>query len=183
MHFDRVDFVKPWILEDNTEVLIRPICPEDEPLMARFHATLSERSVYLRYFHMIPLDFRIAHERLSRICFVDHDRETALVAERIDPAKSEREILAVARLNKAAVGNEAEFAVLIGDKFQGHGLGTEMVKRLLEIARAEGLDRVTADILGENRQMIEICRLLGFRLRHSVGESVVKAELELRAPQ
>jgi acetyltransferase len=175
--------VKPWILEDNTEVLIRPICPEDEPLMARFHATLSERSVYLRYFHMIPLDSRIAHERLSRICFVDHDREMALVAERRDPSTGEREILAVGRLAKSDHANEAEFAVLISDRFQGHGLGTEMVKRLLAIARAEGLDRVTADILGENRQMIEICRLLGFRLRHSVGESVVKAELEIKAAQ
>ena len=53
--------------------------------MARFHATLSERSVYLRYFHMIPLDTRIAHERLTRICFIDYDREMALVAERSDP--------------------------------------------------------------------------------------------------
>ncbi len=151
--------------------------------MARFHATLSERSVYLRYFHMIPLDSRIAHERLSRICFVDHDREMALVAERRDPSTGEREILAVGRLAKSDHANEAEFAVLISDRFQGHGLGTEMVKRLLAIARAEGLDRVTADILGENRQMIEICRLLGFRLRHSVGESVVKAELEIKAAQ
>ena len=138
-----------------------------------FHATLSERSVYLRYFHMIPLDTRIAHERLTRICFIDYDREIVLAAER------DREILAVGRLTKAHHANEAEFALLISDKFQGHGLGTELLKRLLEIARLEGLDRVTADILGENRQMIEICRLLGFRLKHSMGEGVVKAELVL----
>ena len=169
-------FVKPWVLEDGTEVLIRPIRPEDEPMLARFHATLSERSVYLRYFHMIPLDTRIAHERLTRICFIDYDREIVLVAER------EREILAIGRLTKAHHANEAEFALLTSDKFQGHGLGTELLKRLLEIARLEGLDRVTADILGENRQMIEICRLLGFRLKHSMGEGVVKAELEMCAP-
>jgi acetyltransferase len=173
------EFVKPWVL-DSTELTIRPIRPEDEPMMARFHATLSERSVYLRYFHMMPLDSRIAHERLTRICFVDYDREMALVAERSDPATGEPEILAVGRLSRSADANEAELAVVISDKFQGHGLGTELVKRLIEIARSEGVDRVTADILGENRQMIEICRLLGFQLRHSMGEGVVKAELRVR---
>jgi acetyltransferase len=162
------------------EVLIRPIRPEDEPQIARFHATLSERSVYLRYFHMIPLDSRIAHERLARICSLDYDREMVLVAERQHALTGEREILAVARLSKDDRENEAEFAVLTGDKFQGHGLGTELLKRLLKIARAEGLDRVTADILAENRQMIEICRLLGFRLQYA-GNGVVKAELEISA--
>jgi acetyltransferase len=165
--------VKPWISESSTEVLIRPVRPEDEPMLARFHATLSERSVYLRYFHMIPLDTRIAHERLTRICFIDYDREIVLVAER------EGMILAVGRLTKAHHANEAEFALLTSDQFQGQGLGTELLKRLLEIARLEGLDRVTADILGENRPMIEICRLLGFQLRHSMGEGVVKAEMEM----
>jgi acetyltransferase len=180
MQYYPEQFVKPLVL-DSTELIIRPVRPEDESMIARFHATLSERSVYLRYFHMIPLDSRIAHERLSRICFVDYDREMALVAERTDPVTGEREIVAVGRLCRAAEANEAEFAVLISDKFQGHGLGTELVKRLIEIARAEGIERVIADILGENRQMIELCRLLGFRLRHSMGENVVKAELEINA--
>lgn len=178
-------FVTPWSLEGPegaTEILIRPIRPEDEPLMVRFHATLSERSVYLRYFHMIPLDSRIAHERLTRICFIDYDREMALVAEHRDPATGEAEILAVGRLTRIHMANEAEFAVLISDKFQGRGLGTELVRRLVEIGRVEGLDRITADILGENRHMIEICRQLGFNLRYG-AESVVHAELTLRAPE
>ena len=166
--------VQPWVLEDSVEVLIRPIRPEDEPMMARFHATLSERSVYLRYFHMLPLDARIDHARLTRICFIDYDREMVLVAEK------DQEILAVGRLVREGDAKEAEFAVLISDQFQGHGLGTELLKRLIEIARDDGLARVTADILGENRQMIEICRLLGFHLEYG-GESVIKAKLELRA--
>ena len=76
---------RPWKLKDGTAVTIRPIRPEDEPLMVRFHQTLSERSVYLRYFATLKLDQRIAHERLSRICFNDYDREMALVVERRDP--------------------------------------------------------------------------------------------------
>src|SRR5262249_26238796 len=78
-------YVRPWRLSDGSEVLIRPIAPEDEPLMIGFHGRLSERSVYFRYFHMLPLDRRIAHDRLTRICFLDYDREIALVAQRRDP--------------------------------------------------------------------------------------------------
>ena len=158
-----VQYVKPWRLDDGIEILIRPIRPEDEPLMVRFHGTLSERSVYLRYFHLSGLDYRVSHERLKTICFVDY----------------EREILAVGRLARLPRANEAEFAILIGDAFQHHGLGTEMLQRLVEIARAEKLTRVTADILPENDHMLRVCRLLGFRLRYSMEERVIKAELLL----
>ena len=145
-------------------------------MLGRFHGTLSERSVYLRYFHMLPLDARIASERLARICFIDYEQEMVLVAEH------RQEIVAVGRLIRELRENAAEFAVLISDNFQGHGLGTELVKRLIGIGRADGLDKVTADILGENRQMIEICKLLGFQLSYA-GENVIKAELDLRASE
>ena len=172
-------YAKPWLFEDGTKVLIRPIRPDDEPLMVRFHATLSERSVYLRYFHMMNLGCRVAHERLARICVIDYDCEMVLVVERESPEAAKREILAAGRLVKADRANEAEFAVLISDQFHGHGLGTELVRRLLEIARAEKLQRVTADILPENDHMLRVCSLLGFQLQHSIGEHVVKATLAL----
>ena len=171
------EYIKPWRFDDGTEILIRPIRPDDEPLMVAFHATVSQESVYLRYFHMIKLDHRVSHERLTRICSVDSSREMVLVAERQNPETSEREILAVGRLNKAPEANEAEFAMLIGDRFQHHGLGTEMLRRLLDFARAEKLDRVTADILFENDPMAKICKLLGFRLEYSIEEHVMKAEI------
>ena len=176
-----VQYVKPWRLDDGIEILIRPIRPEDEPLMVRFHGTLSERSVYLRYFHLSSLDYRVSHERLRSICFVDYDREIALVAERRNVGTMEPEILAVGRLARASGTNEAEFAMLIGDTFQHHGLGTEMLQRLLEVARAEKLTRVTADILPENDHMLRVCKLLGFQLRYSMEERVIKAELLLGA--
>ena len=68
-------------LKDATPVTLRPIRPEDEPLLVAFHKTLSEESVYRRYFNQLKLDQRIAHERLTRICFNDYDRELALVVE------------------------------------------------------------------------------------------------------
>src|SRR5215217_2223203 len=104
---------------DGEPVTIRPIRPEDEPLMVEFHESLSEQSVYMRYFHMLGLDQRTAHERLTRICFIDYDREMALVAERTDPETGEKEIMGVARLSRrGGVTDEAEFSVLISDRFQ-----------------------------------------------------------------
>jgi acetyltransferase len=172
-------YVATWQMTDGTPVTIRPIRPEDEPLMVRFHETLSEQSVYLRYFHMLGLSQRVAHERLIRICFIDYDREMALVAERQDPGTGEHQILAVGRLSKRRSTNEAEFAVLVSDPFQHHGLGTELVRRLLHVAREEKLSRVTAEILPENHAMQQICEELGFHLHHSVDDRTVRAEITL----
>jgi acetyltransferase len=170
-------------LRDGTPVTIRPIRPEDEPLMVKFHETLSEESVYMRYFHMMNLDQRTTHERLTRICFIDYDREMALVAERTDPETGEREILGVSRLSRGgAVPEEAEFSVLVSDRFQRRGVGTLLVSRILEVGRAEGLGRITAEILFDNRAMQYISRKLGFHLRRDTEEMVVKADLDLRQP-
>jgi acetyltransferase len=172
-------YVQSWRLKTGEGILIRPICPEDEPLMVRFHEPLSEQSVYLRYFHMIALGQRIAHDRLTRICFVDYTREIALVAERKDPASGERQIIGVGRLVKVHGQNDAELAVLVSDGFQRLGLGTELARRLVEIARDEKCDRVVADLLPENTAMQCVFRRLGFDLRHSAQEDVIKAALPL----
>ena len=135
------------------EVTIRPIRPEDEPLMVKFHETLSDRSVYLRYFCTLSLSRRIAHERLSRICFVDYDREIALVAEHVDPVSAENSIMAVGRMNKLHDRNEAEVAALVSDKYQNLGLGYELLRRVVQIARDEKLTEVHAEMLPDNIAM------------------------------
>jgi acetyltransferase len=167
-------------MRDGTPVTIRPIRPEDEPLMVKFHESLSERSVYMRYFHAMNLTRRTAHDRLTRICFIDYDREMALVAERENPETGEPEILGVARLSRnRAFPDEAEFAILINDHFQGQGLGTILLEKLLEVGRAEGLRRITAQILYENRAMQHLSKKFGFHLQHDPEEGVVKADLDL----
>jgi acetyltransferase len=169
-------YVSAWTMKDGTEVLIRPIRPEDEPMMVKFHATLSERSVYLRYFHLMNLSQRVAHERLTRICFIDYDREMALVAERRNPTNGGSEILGVARLTRVLGSNDAEVAVLISDQFHGRGLGKELLGRLVIVGGDEKLSSLKADILPDNRDVMRICEKLGFTLRHSVEDEVVKAE-------
>ncbi len=175
-------YVAPWKLDDGTHVIIRPIRPEDEPLMVKFHETLSEESVYHRYFSQLKLDQRIAHERLTRICFNDYDREIALVAERKVAKSGQREILGVGRLSKARGLNEAEFALLVSDRWQRQGLGAELLKRLVQIARAEKLDRVSAQIMADNHAMQHVSKKAGFKLEHEPGTHDFKAEYVLHKP-
>jgi acetyltransferase len=172
-------YVAPWKLKDGTEVIIRPIRPEDEPLAVRFHKTLSEQSVYFRYFYLVKLTRRIAHERLMRLCFIDYDREMALVADYKNPETGKREILAVGRLSKLHGIDEAEFSMLVSDPFQRRGLGTELLQRLLQVGRDERLKQINADILPENLAMQRVCEKVGFRLVRRVDLGVVRAEIEL----
>jgi acetyltransferase len=147
--------------------------------MVKFHGTLSEQSVYLRYFHMEKLDSRVAHERLIKKCFIDYDREMALVADRQNPQTGEHEILAVGRLTKAADSAEAEVAVLVSDAAQKQGLGTELVLRLIEVGRDENLERIIAVILPENYGMMALAKHFQFTIRSSADPTVIVAALDL----
>lgn len=156
------EYIRHTQLRDETPVLIRPIRPEDEPLLVRFHHTLSERSVYHRYFTAAGLESRVRHERLSRLCFIDYDQEMALVAQRRDLSSGEERVLGIARLSKFHGVNEAEFALVIADPWQGQGLGTEMLKMLAQVGRDEGLRRIVGVILSENTSMLRVVAKVGF---------------------
>ena len=174
-----LQYVSWWTMKDGTEIKIRPIRPEDEPLMVRFHGTLSDRTVYLRYFSSPSLDRRTAHERLLRICHGDHEREMVLVAERNDPQTGQSHILGVGRLNKLARDGEAEIAILIADEYQRRGLGTELLRRLIQYAQDEKLSRIVAEIMRDNLAIQIVFKKLGFRLRLQRDPSSVQAVLEL----
>jgi acetyltransferase len=155
-------YIWRWTAKNGTPVVIRPIRPEDEPLMVKFHGTVSDRSVYLRYFHMESLSSRVDHERLFQKCFIDYDREMALVADYLNPETGEHEILGVARLTKTIGERDAEVAVLVSDAKQGQGIGTELLGRLIEVARGERLERVIANILPENLGMRSLANRFAF---------------------
>jgi acetyltransferase len=173
-----VQYMEPWTLKNGEAVTIRPIRPEDEPLLIRLHEALSERSVYLRYFQPLKLSQRTAHERLTRICFIDYEREMALVVER-KQKEGTPEIIAIGRLSKLRGRNEAELAVLVDDRHQHLGMGTELYRRLIQVARDEKLERVVCMILSENRDMLEICRKLGFKFQSDMEDGTVRAELRV----
>jgi acetyltransferase len=166
-------YVRASKLRDGRPITIRPIRPEDEPSMVKFHEALSDRSVHFRYFHMMNLSQRVTHERLARICFIDYDREVALVVE------AASEIIAVGRLSNLHGEAEAEFAVVIRDRFQGLGLGTELLRTLIEVARREEVARIVGYVLPENRAMQRICEKVGFQLHYDTDEGAFRAEIDL----
>ncbi len=174
-----LQYVSTWTMKDGNQVTIRPIRPEDEPRMVKFHETLSDRSVYLRYFCSLSLSRRVDHERLLRICFGAYDREMVLVAERTHPGTGEPRIIAVGRMNKLHAGNEAEVAVLVSDQYQRLGLGNELLRRVIQIASDEKLARVSAEMLPDNIAMQIITKHLGFRFRPSEDPTSVRAFLDL----
>jgi acetyltransferase len=145
--------------------------------MIQFHKTLSEQSLYFRYFHLMSLSSRIAHERLTRLCFIDYDREMALVVESENPETLEKEILGVGRLTKQHGINEGEFALLVSDAYQHQGLGTTLLEKLVQIGRNEKLAAIKAEMLRENQAMQRVSEKVGFQLHRT--PSVVHAEIRL----
>jgi len=171
--------VSQFSMKDGTEVSLRPIHPGDEPLMAQFHQTLSGRSVYMRYFCSISLEARLAHERLVRICHVDREREVALVVDYTNKSSGKQQILGVGRLIKLDGQNEAEVAILVSDQYQKQGLGTELLRRLIQIARDQKLHRVSGELLRDNLAMQIIVKKLGFRFRLCADSASIPVVLEL----
>jgi acetyltransferase len=165
----------PVEIEEQGARLHPPHRPEDEPLMVKFHETLSEESVYHRYFAALKLSQRVAHERLTRICFNDYDREIALVAELKVPKGEEKKILGVGRLSKQHGRNEAEFSVLVSDEWQRQGLGCELLRRMIEIGRNEKLASISGVILADNHAMQHICRKVGFKVVHEADNNSFNA--------
>ena len=174
-----VQYVSSWRMKDGTQVLLRPIRPEDEPAMAKFHETLSDQSVYLRFFHMEKFSSRVAHERLMRKCFIDYDREIALVAERTSHENGSHEIIAVGRLTRSRGTRDAEVAVLVTDQYQHRRLGKQLLARLIQVARDEKLERVVATILLENVAMRAMASRQGFQIQEDSDVGVVRAVLTL----
>lgn len=171
-------YVSEHKLSDGSKGVIRPIRPEDEPQMIRFHEGLSEASVYYRYFGALKLEQRISHDRLARICFNDYDHEIALVLDRQIPGSAEHEILGVARLAKNFGRDEAELAIIVTDKWHNQGLGMELTRCLLNVARKEKVKIVRAVILPENREMHRLVEKMGFQIEQSDGEVIAELALE-----
>ncbi|HZU32973.1 MAG TPA: GNAT family N-acetyltransferase [Candidatus Angelobacter sp.] len=156
---------------DGTHFTVRPIRPDDEPLLADFHRHLSEETVYRRYFSPLRLDMRVEHERLLKRCLIDYHDEMALVATYIDPSGHER-LAAVGRLIKIPNSNSAEVAFVVADQHQHHGLGTYLLGRIIGIARDEGLDTLEAVMLADNFSMKNLFRHWEFRFSQVQGSEI-----------
>jgi acetyltransferase len=160
------------------DVAIRLIQPEDEPLLIEFHKTLSDFSVHFRYFEAISLRQRTIHERLRQHCVLDHTREFALVADWTD-SHGDHRILGVGRLFREPQRDEAEFALLISDHWQGKGLGTVLLRLLVRLGRQSHLRRMIAHILPDNASMKGVSEKVGFKLHFNTVADEWFAEMDL----
>jgi acetyltransferase len=133
----------------------------------------------MRYLSPLLLSDRVTHERLARMTHNDYDREIALVVE--GQENGERAIFGVARLSKLrGTNNEARFTMLISDHFQGQGLGKELLKRVIRVARYEKIQSIIALMAPENAGMRELCLSAGFKFTETVPETnMLKGELAL----
>ncbi len=161
-------------LTDGTEVLVRPIRPDDEPMMKEMFYSFSEQTVYLRYHGSLK---SMPHNRLQVFCNVDYDTEMALVA--VTGAAGLEEVVGVGRYLTDAARTFAELAFVVRDDFQRKGLGTYLFLRLVEIARESGIRRFAADVLAENSGMLKIFHRSGLKVETSTEEGVVRVEMSL----
>lgn len=152
-------YIMGWRLRDGTDVVLRPIKPEDEPLESELLTTLSRESLRVRFFSIIK---DISHDLLQRFCNIDYDREMAMVAE--ITAGGKRRIIGISRLIVEPDGKKAEYAIVIHDDFQGKGLGYKMVDILIGIAQDKGLDEIYGSVLSENEKMLKVVEKLGFKV-------------------
>jgi acetyltransferase len=149
-------YVMTWKMTDRTEVLLRPIRPEDEPMEHEMLTTLSEKTLRERFFQAIK---HITHEMHIRFCNIDYDREMAIVAELREGEK--RRIIGIGRLIIEPHGKSGEFAVVVHDDFHGKGLGYKLVDMVIGIAQEKELEEVYALVQSDNTRMLSVCRKLG----------------------
>jgi acetyltransferase len=173
-----VQYVDIWTAKDGTELTFRPILPEDESLLVRLHEVLSDRTVIMRYLHPMLLQDRVLHDRLARICHCDYDRDIPLVAERTNDDGS-RSILGIGRLTKISGTQEGSITVMVGDPYQGMGIGGELVRRVVDLAKREHLKSLNAVLTVDNQAMQYIFKKLGFTFEAGKAEKLVTARLEL----
>lgn len=145
-------------LTDGTKVHVRPIAPEDEPLLHEAVAAMSDRSVYFRFFS--PLK-RLPDALAHRLAVVDYKDRFALVATTHKPDKRER-ILGVARYDRVAGADIAEAAVAVVDEYQRRGLGGALLAILSRVARDHGIKTFSLIVLPENQQMLGLLRKIGW---------------------
>lgn len=166
-------YVTPWRLNDGTEVTLRPIRPEDEPIEHEFVRGLSSETSRFRFFQIIK---DLSHEDLVRFCNIDYDREMAFIAE---IREGDRKIeIGVSRLILESNRKRGEFAVVIADKYQGKGLGTKLVDMLIEVAREKGVEVIYGVVMSENLKMINLCESLGFTTHRKQDDVIVELNLK-----
>ncbi len=164
--------VSRMVTESGMHILIRPVKPEDAPLFSNLFEVLSPTSIYYRFFGVLR---ELQPAMLSRFTQIDYDREIALVA--IDEDSKFERMLGVARIIGDPDGIEGEIAVLVGDAWQGKGIGAGLMRKCLLIAEKRGFKYIHGIVLKENKNMLALAKKLGFTLNR--GEDFGEFEIQI----
>lgn len=165
-------YIQTWKLPDGTNVLLRPIRPEDEPLHKEMLASVSSETLRMRFFSSIE----VSHWRLLLLCNIDYDRHVAIIAEIAEDRN--RKIIGAGRVVIDPDSKSGELAILVHDSYQGRGLGHRLVEMLIEIVRERGLEEIVGDVLTENTKMLEFAHEVGFS-RQFLPDGVTRIALKL----
>ncbi|HFS8238262.1 TPA: bifunctional acetate--CoA ligase family protein/GNAT family N-acetyltransferase [Proteus mirabilis] len=163
-----------FFLRDNKPCFIRPILPEDEPLLKTFINQVTKEDLYYRYFSEIS---EFTHDDLANMTQIDYDREMAFVA--IRHPHDDPEIIGVARAMADPDNQQAEFAILVRSDLKGNTLGHQLMMKLINYTKAHGIKRLTAITMPENRNMISLAKKLGFSVEVQFDEGIVNLNLLL----
>jgi acetyltransferase len=167
-------YVKDVVLEDGSAALLRPIKPEDESMWLELLAGCSRESIYSRFRYFFHWE---SHEVAARYCYIDYDRELAIVAESREGGS--RRLMGVGRLVADPMKASAEYAVLVGDAWQDKGLGGVLTDYCLEIARDWGVRKITAVTTANNPRMVAVFKKRGFAIRFDDDGSTVEVDKDL----
>jgi len=164
-------------IKDGRTFLVRPILPEDEPLVHHMVANQTPEDLRLRFF--APLK-RLSHQAAARLTQIDYDREMGLVAVGPDPETGETIMYGVVRITADPDNLRAEYAVMVRSDMKGQGLGYQLMNKILDYARSRGIKEVYGEVLRENTSMLGMCRALGFIRKENLDEpGVVEVRIEL----
>jgi len=168
------DLEQEITLFDGTQLLVRPIRPDDDSKIKEMFYSFSEQTKYLRYHGTLK---SLPHNRLQLFCNVDYDTEMALVL--VHGEMGEEEIIGVGRYMRSPDRRSAEMAFVIGDNWQRKGLGSHLFKRLVEIGTKDGIRQFTADVLPENAGMLKIFHGSGLSTETTTEDGVVRVTMKI----
>jgi len=168
-------YVKKTSLQDGTEVTLRPIKPEDEPLWLEMLGSCSKESLYNRFRYFFHWE---SHEVATRYCYIDYDREIAIVAEIVE--NNQKKLIGVGRLIADPDHESVEYAILIIDAWQQKELGNIITDFCLEIASRWNLKKIVAQTTADNKPMIAVFKKRGFEVRINNQDSTVDVMKILR---
>jgi acetyltransferase len=166
------------VTENGIPIFIRPIKPEDAPIYLNLFKELSPTSIYYRFFGALK---EMRPEMLARFTQIDYDREIALVA--IDEEAETERMLGVARIIGDPDGTVGEFAVLVGDAWQGKGIGAGLLRKMLLIAEKRGFKNIHGMVLKENRNMIALGKKMGFMVNRGEDSSEFELQINFGPPE